>query len=322
MGFLCDNVIIILEVGSNMKKHLKGFIHGILIGVAFISAMGGGTLAVILGIYDDLVSAITNLRKDFKKSVAYLAPILLGAIIGIVSLAYPIKLFLEWQPFIATSLFVGLTIGGLVVFKKLTNGHVNVVNTFFLFVGLLLVAVIGVISWFTYVPSDSSVITFNGGEMLILFLIGFFASSALIAPGISGTMFLISLGYYNKLLELIKTVLSFSGSSWGINVLLLFSFAVGFIIGFFAITKLMDILLKHFRIATYFAILGLILGQIIISYFNGEIRQAYANISSIPLEIVFSTISLIVGVTTSYFLLKFAEKKEIVQVIGDKNDEA
>lgn len=307
-----------------MKKHLKGFIHGILIGIAFISAMGGGTLAVILGIYDDLVSAITNLRKDFKGSVTYLTPILLGAIVGIVSLAYPIKLFLEWQPLVATSLFVGLTIGGLVVFKNLTKGQIKPLSSLFVFVGFILVAGIGVISWFSPAAADvSTQLVLSARELILLFFIGFFASSALIAPGISGTMFLISLGYYNKLLVLIQNVLSFSGASWGINFSLLLVFTVGFIIGFFAISKLMDILLKHRRNATYFVILGLIIGQIVISYFNGEIKQYYLNMTFSYLELILSILALVVGVVASLMLLKLADKKEVITKIEvEPSDEA
>ena len=70
----------------------------------------------------------------------------------------------------------------------------------------------------------------------------------------------------------------FSGTNWGVNFALLMIFAIGFVIGFFAISKLMDYLLKHFRIATYFVILGLIIGQIVISYFNGEIKLSYQEI--------------------------------------------
>lgn len=308
-------LILFWKLVSFMKKHLKGFIHGILIGFAFISAMGGGTLAVILGIYDDLVAAISNLRKDFKNSISYLLPIFIGGVIGILILAYPIKLFLDWQPLIATSLFVGLTLGGLIVFKNLTKGYKSNSNVLFVFFGLIIVVAIGVFSWFSPNTGLNTSIDFSAKELVILFLVGFFASSALIAPGISGTMFLISVGYYGKIVELIKTVLSFSGSSWWSNVGLLASFTVAFIIGFFAITKLMDILLKHFRTQTYFTIFGLIIGQIIISYINGEMRVAYQSLQNIPLQIVLSIFTLLVGVISSLFLLKLANKKEIVKEI-------
>lgn len=294
-----------------MKKHLKGLIHGLLIGFAFISAMGGGTLAVILGIYDDLVAAITNLRKQFKKSISFLTPILIGAIIGIVALYWPIGKFLEYQPFIGTSLFVGLTIGGLIVFKKLTSGAFKIYHIFFIVLGIALVSVFGIISWFTADSTNNTApLVINFLEFLKIFTIGFFASSALIAPGISGTMFLISLGYYNKLLLLISTFLSFTGATWMASFLLLVGFGIGFIIGFFAITKLMDFLLKKFRVTTYFTILGLIIGQIIISYFNGEIKPAYGLVTNPILEVALSALMLIIGVVLSIILLRIANKKQ------------
>lgn len=306
-----------------MKKYLKGLIHGLLIGFAFISAMGGGTLAVILGIYDDLVAAVSSLRKSFKKSVTYLAPIFVGAVIGIVSLFWPIGQFLELQPFISTSLFVGLTLGGLIVFRELTKGQFKPIHLLLVILGVVLVSLFGVLSWFApeLNPGASETLNLSVLEIFLLFIIGFFASSALIAPGISGTMFLISIGYYNKLLLLIKTFLSFSGSGWGISFGLLIAFGLGFLLGFFAISKLMDFLLKRFRISTYFTILGLIIGQIIISYFNGEMRPAYALVQNPVLEISLSILMLIVGVALSLVLLKLANKKKRLST-GGVHDEA
>lgn len=306
-----------------MKKYLKGLIHGLLIGFAFISAMGGGTLAVILGIYDDLVAAVSSLRKSFKKSVTYLGPIFVGAVIGIVALFWPIGQFLELQPFISTSLFVGLTLGGLIVFRELTKGQFKPIHLVLIILGVILVSLFGVLSWFApeLNPGASETLNLSVLEIFLLFIIGFFASSALIAPGISGTMFLISIGYYNKLLLLIKTFLSFSGSGWGTSFGLLIAFGLGFLLGFFAISKLMDFLLKRFRISTYFTILGLIIGQLIISYFNGEMRPAYALVQNPVLEISLSILMLIVGVALSLVLLKLANKKKKLST-GGVHDEA
>lgn len=306
-----------------MKKYLKGLIHGLLIGFAFISAMGGGTLAVILGIYDDLVAAVSSLRTSFKKSVKYLAPILVGAIIGIVALFWPIGQFLEFQPFISTSLFVGLTLGGLIVFRELTKGQFKPIHILLVILGIGLVAVFGVLSWFAPELNlgTNQTLNLSALEIFLLFIIGFFASSALIAPGISGTMFLISIGYYNKLLLLIKTFLTFSGTDWGVSFGLLAAFGIGFIVGFFAISKLMDFLLKRFRTSTNFTILGLIIGQIIISYFNGEMRPAYGLVQNPVLEIFLSILMLIIGVVLSLVLLKLANKKKRLSSGGD-HDEA
>ena len=71
-----------------MKKYtdiILGMIYGCIIGVAnIIPGVSGGTMAVMLNIYDKLIDSFTGIRKNFKKSMAFLVPIVLGAGIGIV----------------------------------------------------------------------------------------------------------------------------------------------------------------------------------------------------------------------------------------------
>ena len=63
---------------------IKDFLKGILIGVAnIIPGVSGGTMAVSMGVYDQLISAITGIVKNFKRSMRILLPILLGAVAGI-----------------------------------------------------------------------------------------------------------------------------------------------------------------------------------------------------------------------------------------------
>lgn len=101
-----------------LKKYLKTFIQGIVVGFALISGMGGGTVAILMGIYDDLIIAIADFTKHPKASLQLLIPLLIGALVGIGALIVPINLALRYFPFPATSLFVGLTIGGFRSLKK------------------------------------------------------------------------------------------------------------------------------------------------------------------------------------------------------------
>ena len=71
---------------------LMDTIKGMFIGIAnVIPGVSGGTMAVSLGIYDKLISSISNLLKDWKKSLAALLPIILGCGIGIVGFSYAIE---------------------------------------------------------------------------------------------------------------------------------------------------------------------------------------------------------------------------------------
>ena len=60
-------------------------IKGIIIGVSnIIPGVSGGTMAMVLGIYEKLLSSINNLRTDFKASIKFLSQIVLGAVLGII----------------------------------------------------------------------------------------------------------------------------------------------------------------------------------------------------------------------------------------------
>lgn len=286
-----------------MNKHLKGFLQGIVVGFATIAAVGGGTVAVLLGIYDDMIYAVSNIKKEFKKSIGYLWPIALGMIVGIVALIIPVKILLDKQPFITLSLFVGLTIGGLGVFKNYTKGGKGPLNYIMLALGIVLVAAIGVFSWFTSGANNFSEV--NLMQIFILFIIGFFASAALVAPGISGTLFLLAIGYFDQLIQLVIRVVTFKSENWALDFASAASFGIGIIIGFFVISKLIGFFLIKNRTATYFTILGAIIGSLFICYFNGDIKQSYSTFTgNLPLTIILSIVAIAVGTVASYFIFK------------------
>ena len=94
---------------------LMDTIKGMFIGIAnVIPGVSGGTMAVSLGIYDKLISSISNLLKDWKKSLAALLPIILGCGIGIVGFSYAIEFLLSKYTFVTCMTFVGLILGGTV----------------------------------------------------------------------------------------------------------------------------------------------------------------------------------------------------------------
>ena len=65
-----------------MNRFLKCFLQGLLLGFALITAIGGGTMAVLIGVYDELINAVSDFRKDPKKSLSLLGPMALGGIVS------------------------------------------------------------------------------------------------------------------------------------------------------------------------------------------------------------------------------------------------
>ncbi len=242
-------------------KHLIEILRGIVIGVAnIIPGVSGGTMMVSMGIYDTLIGCINNLFKDFKGCVKILWPYGVGMALGIVGLAKVLTYLLEMFPLPTNMAFIGLILGSLPVIlarikgeKKGAAGVVAFIAAFALVVGLQILG---------EGNGQDAAITLSLGQLVILFFMGVIASATMVIPGVSGSMMLMLLGYYNPIIGAISGVIDallavdIAGVLAGCGVLV--PFGLGVVIGIFAIAKLIETLLKHYKGATYCAILGLV----------------------------------------------------------------
>ena len=274
------------------------------IGLAMIiPGVSGGTLAVLLGVYDKIIDSVGNLFKKFKESVLFLLPILLGAILAFAALYYPLKYALLYAPFPTILLFSGLMLGSIpdLVKKSEKNGFkkldtIGIVLACFLVVGICFIPNLGEVN----LSSDMQV-----WQYFLLLFIGMIASCALVVPGVSGSMLLLIFGYYQPLLATISAM----KTSFGHSVLVLATFAVGLIVGFFTIAKLMQFLLKRFRRVTYWCIVGFVIGSIpavIITFFHeyGDNLATYLA----PWQIAVGVVCFVLGAVATFFFTRFAVK--------------
>lgn len=274
------------------------------IGLAMIiPGVSGGTLAVLLGVYDKIIDSVGNLFKKFKESFLFLLPIALGAILAFAALYYPLKYALAYAPFPTILLFAGLMVGSVpdLVKKSEKNGFIK-----FDTIGLVLACllVIGI----CFIPNLGDVdlsANMEVWEYFLLLFMGMLASCALVVPGVSGSMLMLIFGYYQPLLASISAL----KVSFGHSLLVLATFAVGVIIGFFTIAKLMQFLLKRFRRATYWSIVGFVIGSIpavIITFFHeyGSSLDVYLA----PLQIALGVILFVAGAVATFLLARFTVK--------------
>ena len=99
---------------ANMKHTLMIMLKCFIIGSSMsVPGVSGGTMAILLGIYDRLIHAISNFLKDMKGNTIFLFKFCLGAGIGIGSLAFLIQWLLEKFPFVVSFFFLGAVIGGI-----------------------------------------------------------------------------------------------------------------------------------------------------------------------------------------------------------------
>lgn len=240
---------------------LKKLLQGMVVGIAnIIPGVSGGTMMVAMGLYDRLIHAITHLKSEFKESMKLLVPIFAGAGLAIVILSRVFEFLLETYPIPTNFAFCGLIAGSLPFIFKKVKGHpvtVGKMIPLLIFFGIvILMAVLGENS-----GADADV-SFGLMNVIKLLAVGIIAAATMVIPGVSGSMMLMLLGYYDVILKSINT---FIDALIGLDVPLLLEmcgrlipFGIGVIIGIFLIAKIIEFIFMKAEIHAYYAIVGLI----------------------------------------------------------------
>lgn len=243
---------------------IKKFIQGMIIGIAnIIPGVSGGTMMVAMGIYDKLIHCITHLFKEFKESVKFLFPIFVGVGIALVVVARILGYCFEVFPIQTNLLFCGLIVGSLPIITKHVRGKrlrpgmlICCIIFFVIVVGM---AVMG------ETQGTAADVSFGVINVIKLFLVGVIAAATMVIPGVSGSMMLMILGYYNTILDTINEAVD-ALVSFDIPVLfrcagVIVPFGIGVVIGIFAIAKLIEYIFQKAQTYAYWGIIGLIVAS-------------------------------------------------------------
>lgn len=243
---------------------IKSILKGMVIGIAnIIPGVSGGTMMVAMGIYDKLIHCITHLFSEFKKSFLFLLPIAIGMGIAVVGGAFTIEKMFEVIPFQTSLLFIGLVVGGLPAIWKNVKG--NSIKFGHILAGVIFFAIVVVMALLGDKEGTAADMTFNLVNAMKLLGVGIVAAATMVIPGVSGSMMLLLMGYYNPILSTITAFLEalrnfdVNGMMQGVGVLA--PFGVGVVVGIFAIAKLIEIIFSKFPLYAYWAIIGLIVAS-------------------------------------------------------------
>lgn len=243
---------------------IKNLLKGMVIGLAnIIPGVSGGTMAVSMGIYDKLIHCLTHLFKELKESIKFLVPILLGAAIALVGLSFIITPAFEHFPLQTNGLFIGLIVGGLpAVWKKVKGNKVKISHgiAFLIFFALVIgMAAMG------ETEGQAADLTLSVWSVIKLFLVGVLASATMVIPGVSGSMILLVIGYYNPIVATIKEFVEALVSFNILEILrccgILIPMGIGIIVGIFVIAKIIEIIFEKFPLQAFWAIIGLIVAS-------------------------------------------------------------
>lgn len=267
---------------------IKEILQGMVVGLAnIIPGVSGGTMMVAMGLYDKLIHAITHLKSEFKQAVKLLFPVVIGMGLAIVILSRLVEFLLGAYPIPTNFGFCGLIMGSLpFILNKIKGKPVTVGKVIPLVVFFALVIGMGVMTAASGADAD---VSFGLLNVIKLFFVGVVAAATMIIPGVSGSMMLMLMGYYDVILgtvnKMVDALVAFDmgGILTGCGVMI--PFGVGVVIGIFVIAKLIEMIFQKAEAYAYYAITGLIVASPIVILMNTDWSG-------------FSVLSLLIGAVT------------------------
>ena len=269
-----------------------------------IPGVSGGTMAVSMGIYDRVIFAVNNLFKQFRKSFRELLPILIGVLIGLFAFAALIGTLLGTKAAeipmtrLPTNFaFIGLILGGLpAIYKRVDMKSAKVPGIILFLVFLVLVVALPLLN-----PPEARTVDHSVGTILLMVLLGAIASSTMVIPGISGSMIMMLLGYYNTVINAMNDL---RGGDWSSLVILL-PYVIGLLVGIVFIAKLMNFLLKKYAALTFCAIFGLVIGSPVALLMQNRECFQLANAGNW----IASIVCLVIGFAIAWFMSRLDGKQ-------------
>ncbi len=305
-------------------KFIIELIKGIFVGVAnVIPGVSGGTMAVSFGIYDKMLSSISNLFKDFKTSFKNLLPIAIGMVVGIVSFTFIIPFCLKTQPFITSVAFTGLILGGVpAIITSLKEGWAKDTKKSVPVNVILFIILAGIAIGMAFMNGDSEsgiLLTANLITIIKVFFLGIIAAATMVIPGVSGSLVLMILGYYFGILSAVKEFITALVSlDWALlieNTLILAPFGIGCLLGIFFISKLIEWLFHHYASATFSGILGLIISSPISIFY--KVHQEYDMLNTSIVQIIIGLVVLVACAYLTIFIGNLEVEKDTAEDIKE-----
>jgi len=300
-----------------MNRTIKDYallsLKGIAMGAAdVVPGVSGGTIAFIVGIYQELLDSIKSINSASLKMLFtgkigsfwqaingnFLLALVSGIAISIFSLAKLITYLLVAHPILVWAFFFGLVLASTwFVSKDITKWTWKTILSF----------IVGAIIAY-YVTVATPVETPNG--LWFIFLSGAIAICAMILPGISGSFILVLLGKYYFVMEAVKTF----------NIPVILVFICGAAIGITSFSRVLSYTLRKFHDITYAVLAGFMLGslnkvwpwkKVVESYVdNHGVTKPLVEANILPNELIWQGFGLmIIGFFLVYFLEKLSAKK-------------
>lgn len=240
---------------KHQKLSIILFIKGFCMGVAdIIPGISGGTIALILGIYEQFIKALHSVNLKFFKNIfklqikdafngiewLFLVNLLAGMLTAIIVLSKGLEYLLDYQPEYLFSFFFGLVLATIPLIARLVERWT--------FLKISTALITSILTFWIIIQKPA----FSEPSGMMIFISGFVAISAMILPGISGSFILLLMGQYRNIIQAINDK----------DLTILCVFLTGICLGVFTIVRLLGYLFKRFHDLTIAAIIGIIAGSL------------------------------------------------------------
>lgn len=277
-------------------KNIILIVKGMIIGLAnVIPGVSGGTLMITLGIYEQVIDTISHFFTNFKKNLKFILPLGIGIVLSLILFSKIIGVSLEKFPFATTLFFLGLIVGGIpLILQNMKKGKDSkkISNSIIAFLSFAFIILFAMLKS----GADINLSSLSGIQAILLFLVGMVAAATMVIPGISGSFVLMLLGYYQPIINTVRSITDFS--ILGHNILVLGIFAFGVLIGIILVSKVIELFLKKFETKTYYAVFGFVLASCI-----AIIKPLFSYKLSI-LEVIIGIVLFLFGAIGAYKISK------------------
>lgn len=235
---------------EKVNKGISYLFKGMIIGATMlVPGVSGGTMAIILGIYDKMISAVSSFMKDKKGNFIILSLCAAGGCLGMFLFSKPLMLVIETYPMPSMYFFMGAVVGSIpLIFRMSKLEKFSVRGLFYVLIGAAFVLALA------YIPVDTGESAARGGMEGSIFLLaaGLAAAAALILPGISVSFVLLVIGLYDETVAAISHM----------YMPYLIPLGAGLIIGILLIAGILERAMDAYPQPTCLIILGFVLGSI------------------------------------------------------------
>lgn len=277
-----------------MKENIMLILKGFALGIAnVIPGVSGGTIAVILGIYEKLINILSNLKTKLKENFKYLLFLAIGLILAIGLFSNAVTFCLKNYPFATILFFIGFIIGGMPPLLNKVKSKIDIKSVICFIIAF---TVVMLMAFITPDTMNKSLDIINIKTLIILFLIGVLGAASMVLPGISGSFVLMLIGYYEPIMNSISEFTKLNNLTH--NILILAMFGLGVLFGIIFMAKLIKILLEKYEIPMYMGIIGFVIASAI-SILVSVIGSSYG-----VLQIIIGVILMFVGIIASRMISK------------------